>query len=59
MLHVQKEGFVTSGWCRKTFNVTYDTANRDLLELGRLTLLKREGAGRTSRFVIAPESSPE
>jgi predicted HTH transcriptional regulator len=57
MVEAQKSGFVTSGWCRKSFDVTYDTANRDLLELARLKLLKRQGAGRTSRFVIPLESA--
>ena len=57
MVEVQKNGSVTSGWCRKSFEVTYDTANRDLLELARLKLLKRLGAGRTSRFVISVKSA--
>jgi hypothetical protein len=29
----RRQGAVTSGWCRKTFDVTYDSANRDLLDL--------------------------
>lgn len=43
---------VTSGWCRKTFGVAYDTANRDLLEMVELGLLRREGKGRGTRFVL-------
>lgn len=43
---------VTSGWCRKTFDVSYDTANRDLLEMVDLGLLRREGKGRGTRFVL-------
>lgn len=41
---------VTSGWCRKEFVVTYDTANRDLLELVESGLLVRVGKGRGTRF---------
>jgi predicted HTH transcriptional regulator len=46
---------VTSGWCRKTFDVSYDTANRDLLEMVDLGLLRREGKGRGTRFVPVTE----
>ena len=49
---VVREGFVTSGWCRKQFKVTYDTANRDLLGLSEIGLLRREGQGRNTRFVL-------
>jgi ATP-dependent DNA helicase RecG len=42
---------VTSGWCRKAFDISYDTANRDLLEMVDLGLLRREGKGRGTRFV--------
>ena len=44
-------GAVTSGWCRKEFDVTYDTANRDLLAMMQLGLIRREGKGRGSRYV--------
>jgi predicted HTH transcriptional regulator len=33
---VLKKGSVTSGWCRKKFGITYDTANRDFLALMKL-----------------------
>ncbi len=50
LLEVQKSGSVTSGWCRETFDVTYDTANRDLKSLMDLGLLERTGAGRSSAY---------
>ena len=49
ILHVQEYGEITSGWCRKEFGVTYDTANRDLLELVESGLLVRVGKGRGTR----------
>jgi predicted HTH transcriptional regulator len=57
MLEVQQNGSVTSGWCRKSFTVSYDTANRDLLELVDLKLLIRKGSGRSSSFIIPPDSA--
>lgn len=48
--YVQEYGYVASGWCRKEFGVTYDTANRDLLELVEFGLLGRVGRGRGTRF---------
>lgn len=48
-------GFVTSGWVVKHLKVTYDTANRDLLDLAARKLLVREGRGRASRYVPAPQ----
>jgi ATP-dependent DNA helicase RecG len=50
ILHVQEDGEVTSGWCRKEFGIAYDTANRDLLELVEVGLLVRVGQGRGTRF---------
>ena len=44
-------GAVTSGWCREQFGVTYDTANRDLLAMIELGVLRREGKGRASHYV--------
>lgn len=57
MVEVQQNGSVTSGWCRKSFTVSYDTANRDLLELVEFKLLMRQGSGRSSSFVIPPDSA--
>ena len=46
------KGAVTSGWCRKTFDVTYDTALRDLSTLVEMGLLARVGSGRTTRYEL-------
>ena len=52
MVEVQKTGAVTSGWCRKQFNVVRDTANRDLVGLVRLGLLESAGKGRGARYEL-------
>lgn len=51
VLHVLKKSFVTSGWCRKRFNVVYDTAQRDLSELVELGIMEQVGRGRSTRYV--------
>jgi predicted HTH transcriptional regulator len=57
MVQVQREGAITSGWCRKAFDVTYDTANRDLLDLVKRQLLTKVGQGRATHFKLkSPES---
>ncbi len=48
---VLKEGFVTSGWCRKRFNIAYDTAQRDLSELVEFGILEQVGHGRSTKYV--------
>jgi predicted HTH transcriptional regulator len=53
--HLHKKGTVTSGWCREQFNVTYDTANRDLKGLMNLETIKRKGQGRSTYYVLAEE----
>ena len=55
MIQVQKEGFVTSGWCRKQLPVVYDTIRRDLLGLVKLGLIQAHGRGRNARFVPKTE----
>ncbi len=52
MIQAQTKGAVTSGWCRKTFDVTYDTALRDLSALVEMGLLARVGEGRTTRYEL-------
>ena len=52
MVRAQTEGVVTSGWCRKAFDVTYDTALRDLSALVEMGLLARVGEGRTTRYEL-------
>jgi len=52
MVQVQEEGKVTSGWCRDTFGVTYNTAYRDLSDLVERGLLVQHGKGRATRYKI-------
>ncbi len=52
MIQVQEEGKVTSGWCRDTFGVTYNTAYRDLSDLVERDLLVQRGKGRATRYEI-------
>ncbi|MCI0533980.1 MAG: DUF4062 domain-containing protein [Verrucomicrobiales bacterium] len=52
---ILKEGFVTSGWCRKRFPVVYDTIRRDLLGLLDLGVIEQTGKGRSTRYVLKPK----
>jgi len=52
IVQVQQEGKVTSGWCRGTFGVTYNTAYRDLSDLVKRGLLVQRGKGRATRYEI-------
>ncbi len=52
MLRVQKIGAVTSGWCRKTFRVSYNTAYLDLTDLTNRGLLVQVGKGRSTRYEL-------
>ncbi len=52
LLHAQKSGAVTSGWCRKRFDVAYQTVNRDLGALVDLNLIQAVGRGRSTRYVL-------
>jgi Fic family protein len=38
--------------------VTYDTANRDLLALAELKILVRKGKGRASKYVLLEAKAP-
>jgi len=58
MIEVQKSGAVTSGWCRKQFGITYDTANRDLLALMKLGILERKSRGPGTRYELASQAPP-
>jgi ATP-dependent DNA helicase RecG len=52
MVQVQTEGNVTSGWCRKTFGLAYQSVYRDLTGLVDAGLLRPTGSGRSTRYVI-------
>jgi predicted HTH transcriptional regulator len=52
MVEVQTKGSVTSGWCRKTFGVAYQSVYRDLTGLVKAGLLTPTGSGRSTRYVI-------
>lgn len=52
IVEAPEAGFVTSGWCQKTFHVVRDTANRDLVGLVRCGLLEPAGKGRSARYVL-------
>jgi ATP-dependent DNA helicase RecG len=45
-------GHVTSGWCRKHLPVVYDTIRRDLLALVELGIIRPQGKGRSTRYVL-------
>jgi len=55
MIQVQKEGEVTSGWCRKAFEVSYNTTYRDLSDLVNKGLLIQRGQGRATRYELNVE----
>jgi predicted HTH transcriptional regulator len=59
MTEVLKSGYVSSGWFIKALGVTYDTANRDLKTLAQLKLLKRQGKGRSAKYVLWTKESEE
>ncbi len=50
--YVLENGSVTSGWCRERFNVAYQTVYRDLKGLKDAGILKQEGSGRSTRYVM-------
>ncbi|MEX0804107.1 MAG: helix-turn-helix domain-containing protein [Candidatus Binatia bacterium] len=52
VLHLAQGNELTSRWCEKEFGVTRDTAARDFSLLVKLGLAKREGQGRSTRYVL-------
>jgi predicted HTH transcriptional regulator len=52
LAHVLESGSVTSGWCLKEFGIVYNTAYRDLDAMVRLGLLRREGSGRGTHYMM-------
>jgi DeoR/GlpR family transcriptional regulator of sugar metabolism len=57
LAEVPKSGSVSSGWLVKNMQVTYDTANRDLLALAELKILIRNDKGRASKYVLLKAKS--
>ena len=53
MVQVQTQGSVTSGWCKKSFGVTYNTAYLDLSDLVNRGLLVQQGKGRGTRYELS------
>ena len=51
--HAAETGAVTSGWCRKAFDVTYNTTYRDISALVKEGLLEPQGEGRSRCYVPA------
>jgi ATP-dependent DNA helicase RecG len=45
-------GHVTSGWCRKHLPVAYDTIRRDLLGLMKFGIIRPQGKGRSTRYIL-------
>ena len=48
---IESQGFIQSINIQKKFDVTRDTANRDLNYLIQLELIKREGIGKSIKYV--------
>lgn len=57
MVQVQTEGSVTSGWCKKAFDVTYNTTYLDLSDLVDRGLLVQRGKGRGTRYELSKGGS--
>ena len=55
LVEVQKNGSVTSGWCRKRLGVAYQTVYRDLGGLVELGILQPVGRGRSTKYVLRRE----
>jgi predicted HTH transcriptional regulator len=53
---ILKQGFVTSGWCKKQLAVAYDTVRRDLLHLIELGMIEPTGKGRSTKYVLKARS---
>ena len=52
ILSLQQGRRVTTGWCRKEFGVTQDTAYRDLAALIALGLVEQRGKGRGTHYSL-------
>ncbi|MDD4737323.1 MAG: ATP-binding protein [Kiritimatiellae bacterium] len=51
MAHALTAGFVTSGWCKKTLGVAYQTVYRDIQSLLDAKLIVQQGSGRSTRYI--------
>ncbi len=52
LAQVIEKGHVTTGWCREHVPVAYDTIRRDLLGLIALGVVRSEGKGRSTRYIL-------
>lgn len=50
--YLKKEPFITNGIYRDLYDITERTALRDLTELVRLQILKKEGVGKGTKYVL-------
>jgi len=57
--YIQANGYVTSGWCQSTFNITRETAVKDIRELLNLEILNKIGKGPATRYELCSESSDD
>lgn len=55
--YIQTNGSVTSSWCQTTFNITRETAVKDLRELLNLEIIIKIGKGPATRYELRSESS--
>lgn len=55
--YVKKNKYITSGLYQKEFDVAKATARRDIEELLELSILKSEGIGRATKYIINVSSS--
>jgi DeoR/GlpR family transcriptional regulator of sugar metabolism len=49
---IKSQGFIKSKEIQEKFNVTRDTANRDLNYLIKMKLIKREGKGKKVKYIF-------
>ena len=55
--YIQTNGSATSSWCQTTFNISRETAVKDLRELLNLEIIIKIGKGPATRYELRSESS--